>query len=110
MIREGATLVTTPPEMLDALGDAGQLLQEELEARGEVTPGAAATEPEPIAVATLSPVQKKLFDALPARGGVGLDTLAAATGLPAASLFGELTVLELRGVVTKSPAGFRRRG
>ena len=107
MIREGATLVTRPPEMLDALGDAGRLLQEELEARGAAPAEPAA--PEPIAVATLSPVQKKLVAALPASGGAGVDELAEATGLAAASLFGELTVLELRGVVEKSPAGFRRR-
>ena len=110
MIREGATLVTRPPEMLDALGDAGRLLQEELEARGETGPEEPEAAAQPIAIATLSVAQKKLVAALPSRGGVGVDALAAATGLAAASLFGELTVLELRGVVTKSPAGFRLRG
>ena len=108
MIREGATLVSTPPEMLDALGEAGQRLQEELEARGEAVPGVADAA-EPIAVATLSAVQKQIVAALPKRGGAGVDALAAATGLAAASLFGELTVLELRGVIEKSPAGFRQR-
>ncbi|BAM02938.1 DNA-processing protein DprA [Phycisphaera mikurensis] len=109
MIREGATLVSSPPEMLDALGEAGQRLQEELEARGDLAPDASA-DAEPIAVASLTELQKRVVAALPERGGAGVDALAAATGLPAASLFGELTVLELRGVITKSSAGFRQRG
>lgn len=110
LIREGqATLVTSIADVLDQLGEAGQTLKAASEVGSEVGDAAAASptsNPTPVG---LSPSQIKVVAALDDGTALSLDELSAATHAPVGPLQGDLTVLELRGVIQKSAAGFRLR-
>ncbi len=103
MIREGwATLVTSLADVLDALGETGQMLKA----------GRMATPPSEEASASLfdhnvSESQRCILDALGEPRG--LDELAAETGLAIAALQADLTMLQIRGSVVKQGATFRRK-
>jgi len=108
LIREGqATLVTSIADVLDQLGEAGQSLK--LAWEGDPAAGSAsgAAPPPSPAAAGLSAGQRAVLDALAGGAVCAIDTLGAATGAEVGSLMGDLTILELRGVVEKSGGGFR---
>jgi len=108
LIREGqATLVTSIADVLDQLGEAGQSLK--LAWEGDPAAGSAsgAAPPPSPAAAGLSAGQRAVVDALAGGAVCAIDTLGAATGAEVGSLMGDLTILELRGVVEKSGGGFR---
>ncbi len=106
LIREGqATLVTSIADVLDQLGEAGQTLKAAAgEPAGGLESGVAATGGP--AGAGLSGSQAKIVAVLNDARALPLDRLGALTSAPIGTLQGDLTVLELRGVVRKTAAGF----
>ena len=69
---------------------------------GEAAPAADAT-----AAMGLSASQAAVVEALASGAVLPLDQLSAATRAAVGALQGDLTILELRGVVQKTAAGFR---
>lgn len=106
-IREGwATLVTSVPEVLAQLGEAGQMLRV---AMGEVVPAQKGGEAQASSLfETLNENQKKIVAALDRSRA--LDEVMEATGLPAHKVQVELTMLEIRGAVKRSGGRFERKG
>ncbi len=107
IIREGwATLVTNPGDVLDALGEAGQMLKVGLDNQ----PGRDTDDDSPDRPTQdmgLTEAQKKIVDAL--SGPSSLDQLVAWTGLPIQSVQAELTMLEVRGAVSRQGGLFSRK-
>ncbi len=96
IIREGwATLVTNVADVLDALGETGTLLKANV---AQETP--AEREPESLFDQTLTDTQRRIVDALDKP--VTLDDLATTTGLSVAVIQGDLTMLQIRGMVTRT--------
>lgn len=101
MLQDGcATLVTGVADVLDALGEAGQLLKA----------GAAASTDEParpgLLEKTLSEPQRKIIEAL--EHPRSLDQVAVWTELPVARVQAELTLLEIRGSIRRLNSFFVR--
>ena len=117
MIREGwARLVTGGADMLDALGETGQLLKSEMmqspgEAASESTKDngedEAADGTEGALGASLSEPQKQIVEAL--HQPRSLDQLVAATGLATQQVQSELTLLELQGHIERRGGVLVRR-
>ncbi len=105
IIREGwATLVTSPADVLDALGEAGQMLKVGMTQED----GAAAGGGGPAEDVGLTEAQQKIVDVM--SGPSSLDQLVAWTGLAIQNVQAELTMLEIRGAVRRSGGLFTRRG
>ena len=103
MIREGwATLVTGMGDILDALGETGQLLKAGVTAGPD---GRAA--PVSLFDHHLSASQRRIVEALDEP--LGLDQLAAATELSVQALQADLTMLQIRGIIDRNGAVFNRR-
>ncbi|GAB4189212.1 MAG: DNA-processing protein DprA [Phycisphaeraceae bacterium] len=103
IIREGwATLVTSPAEVLDALGEAGQMLKAGLMRTESETVGGR----EP-GLPGLTETQQRIVDALQTRSS--LDQIVARTGLAVSAVQAELTMLELRGAVCREGGLFSRK-
>lgn len=103
MIREGwATLVTNMADILDALGETGQLLR-----AGVSADGGSCDEPADRLLEKLTDSQRRIVESLaePSR----IDEISAATGMATATIQSDLTLLEIRGVIEKSGMGFNRR-
>jgi DNA processing protein len=87
LLRGGAELITRAEEVVELVGRAGELA------------------PEPDRPSTpldgLADVERRVFDALPARGASTADQVAVATGLPATRVLGPLATLELAGLVKR---------
>jgi DNA processing protein len=87
LLRAGAHLVTRAAEVVELVGRIGELA------------------PEPERPATpldgLDDVERRVYEALPARGARTADEIAVASGIPPQQLFGPLTVLELAGLVIR---------
>ena len=97
VIREGwATLVTNPGDVLDALGEAGQMLKLGMQSGGHGGEANDTPSPEPIG---LTPSQRAVLEGLSAPSS--LDELVARTGLPIQDVQAELTMLEVRGEVRR---------
>ena len=100
MIREGwARLVTTPSEVMDELGEAGQKLKSSMNPK-ESRPGPGAV--------SLDKDQAVLIEAL-GNETVEIDQLSHDTGLPIPSVQGHLTCLQICGLVERLPANRVRR-
>ena len=98
-IREGwATLVTSAADILDALGEAGQVLKAAVSTEGEA-PGAPLDQ-------NLTESQRKIVDVLDEP--MALDQLAGATGLAMHVIQADLTMLEIRGTVRRDAGRFVR--
>lgn len=107
IIREGwAQLVTNAADILEALGETGQLLRGAGET-GEAS-AEAADDPSPVALATLTDSQRKLYEAI-GRDATDLDAVARATGLPVGAMQADLTMLELRGLIQRAGGNRARR-
>ena len=89
LIRNGATPVTSLPELLEDLG---------------VEP--APTQCSSDVVSGLSPDEKRVLDAL-AKGPLTLDALGRQLGLSQAELAGHVTALELAGVAQEDDGAYR---
>ncbi len=94
LIRDGAGLVESVQEVLDALAPAARELGSLLSARLAATPAAAGTERHP----SDDPLQQALWLAL-GHDPVGMDVLAQRTGLTVEVLSSMLLLMELEGRV-----------
>ena len=99
LLREGATLVESPRDVLEAL--AGDLLNSGAE--GPVAEGGASR-----AAVELEPSQQRLLKALD-DAPTTVDELVSRTGLPAADVSSMLLILELQGIVATAPDGGYQR-
>jgi DNA processing protein len=104
MIREGwAKLVSNAADVLDCLGEAGQVLKAGVSRNGE-----PAIEPTTSVLdATLSEGQRKIVALLDAPRS--LDEITAWTGLGVAQVQADLTLLEIRGAVRREQGLFARK-
>ena len=108
IIREGwATLVTSVTDVLDALGDAGQLLKAGIEQSPTTRNSPSSEQKASLFAATQTDAQKSVLEAL--TEPLDVDQLADKTGLPIHVLQAELTLLQVRGSVGKSGAAYFRR-
>lgn len=102
-IREGwATLVTSVGEVLEQLGEAGQMLKV---ATGQADPAAKAGG-APL-FGSLNDPQRQIMGVL--GEACSLDEVTARTGLPVQNVQVELTMLEIRGVVKRSGGKFQAK-
>lgn len=93
LLRDGADVVTRVEEVVELIGHVGEL---------------APDEPRPVsALDGLADTDKRVYDALPARGGRTADEVAVAAGLPATQVLGPLAVLELGGLVVRRDGKWR---
>lgn len=101
LLRDGAAaLVTRPGDVLDALGETGSMLH-------------AAEHPEEVATLTvaqhtLTDAQQKIVATLDSPRT--LDQLVAMTAMPVQTVQSELTMLEIRGRITRRGGLFERKG
>jgi DNA processing protein len=107
IIREGwATLITGAADVLDALGEAGQLL------KAQITVGADGRERDPgpsLFEHNLTDSQRRIVQALD--GPHALDQLVTRTGLDLPVIQADLTMLEIRGLVARQSGRYvRKRG
>lgn len=103
LIREGARLVETAGEVIDALAPAAQALGAELRAR-LAAPEAPPNTPLVAGRHEQDPDYVSLFAAMD-DAPASLDELAARTGLAAAALSSMLLLLELEGTVAATANG-----
>ncbi len=102
IIREGwATLVTSPADVLDALGEAGQMLKVGLTKEEPKEDQSLFTD------IGLTEKQKQILEAM--NGTCSLDQIVAHSGLPIEKVQAELTMLELRGLVKRRGGLFTRK-
>lgn len=102
MIREGwATLVSSPAEVLDTLGEAGAALKASLPTAPQSQPPAGLFDH------ALTPSQRSIVEALDAP--LSLDQLVARTALPVATIQADLTLLQLRGLIERRDGKLARR-
>lgn len=103
LIRDGARLVETAAEVIEALAPAAHALGAELRARLDAPETSAASEPS-LSSRTQDPDYASLLAALD-EVPASLDELAGRTGLAPASLSSMLLLLELEGVVAPAING-----
>jgi DNA processing protein len=130
IIREGwATLVTNVADVLDALGDTGQLLKAEMEQAENghgVGVGARkkqlsnngtsrvtskenkASANDSLLVASLTESQQKIAKVLEGGDTLALDQIAAQSGLPVHVIEADMTMLQIRGLVARQAGRFVR--
>jgi DNA processing protein len=85
LLRNGAQLVTRSEDVIELIGRVGEL---------------APDEPRPTSVLDgMADDDKRVYDALPARGARSADEIAVASGLPATGVLGPLAMLEVAGLV-----------
>lgn len=111
LIREGAALVETAADVIEALGPAAHRLASSLRGRLQVDAVQAASR-KPTQASTSAesedPQRALLLSAL-AHDPVGVDVLAERTGLTVAELSSMLLLLELEGVVSARHGRYARR-
>ena len=101
MIRDGwAKLVTNVGEILDALGETGQMLKVDVQAEPD---GDAPT----LFEQNLTDSQRKIVDALDQP--LPLDQLVARTGLVVSVIQADLTMLDIRGLIAHEGGKYRRK-
>jgi len=109
LIRQGAKLIETTAEIVDELAPLarrlGASLRERLDVPATETADAAASPPPARAA---DPDYARLFAALET-DPLGIDTLAARSGLPVPALASMLLMLELEGEVVAAAGGYARR-
>jgi DNA processing protein len=87
LLRDNAHLVTRAADVVELVGRVGELAPEP----------SRPTSP----LDELEEVERRVYDALPARGARTADEVAVATGLPAMQVLGPLATLELTGLVRR---------
>lgn len=93
LIRSGAELVTRAEEILEIVGRAGELAEEQPRPGGPLD--------------RLTDAERRVYEALPGRGARTPDEIAVAAGLPPASVLGPLALLELGGLVLRQEGRWR---
>lgn len=105
IVREGwATLVTSPAEALDALGEAGSMLKTAMKPRESD----AERPVDAPASMSLSPDQNRIYQAIDATG-VTIDSIVHATGLAIGVIQSSLMQMQLVGLLERLPANRVRR-
>lgn len=109
IIRDGwATLVTSASDVLDQLGEAGQLLKIDHERAAGATSSEQADKDSPsLFDATYTESQRKILEAVAEPRA--LDQIVAWTGLDVGPVSADLTMLEIRGVVQRKGGMFVKR-
>jgi len=98
LLRGGAELITRAEEVVELIGRAGELAEEQARPVGLLD--------------DLEEGERVVFEALPARGARTPDEIAVAAGVPPAQVLGRLAMLELAGLVQRLDGRWRiaRRG
>ncbi len=107
LIRDGAALVETSADVVDALGPAAQRLASSLRGRLQAVAAASATAPAANPIEP-DPQRFRLLAAL-GHDPVGIDILAERSGLTVGELSSMLVLLELEGVVSAQHGRYTRR-
>ena len=105
MIREGwATLVTNVGDILDALGEAGQLLK-----AGQMSDSSSNDRGTATAVSSVNMTdsQRRLFDAL--NEPRTIDQLCVEVGLPVSTVQADMAILEIRSLIARDQGRYRQR-
>lgn len=93
LLRSGAEVVTRAEEIVEIVGRAGEL---------------ADDEPRPVGpLDGLSDTEKQVYEALPARGVLSADEIAVASGLPPTGVLGALAMLEIAGLARRQDGCWR---
>ena len=87
LLRDGANLVTRAADVVELMGHIGELAPDE-------------ARPESL-LDGLGEAEKRVYDALPARGRRTSDQIAVASGLPATAVLGPLSMLEVCGLISR---------
>jgi len=87
LLQAGANLVTRAEEVVELVGHVGEFATE-AERPSSVLDGLAEAE-------------RRVYEALPARGARTADEIAVASGLPAMQVLGPLSMLEVCGLVVR---------
>ncbi len=85
LLRSGAQIVTRAADVVELVGRMGELAPEEQRRASPLD--------------ELGDIEKRVYDALPRRGGRTAEEVAVASGLPARQVLGPLVNLELSGLV-----------
>jgi DNA processing protein len=85
LLRGEAHLVTRAEDVIEFIGRIGELAPDE--------------ERPTSSLDALSAIDKRVYDALPARGSRTAEEIAVASGLPPAQVLGPLAMLEVAGLV-----------
>ena len=93
LLRAGANLVSRADEIVELVGRIGELAAEP-DRPGSPLDG-------------LSPLEQRVYEALPGRGAVTVDQVAIAAGLVAEQLLGPLALLEVAGLVERCDGRWR---
>ncbi|MEM6552788.1 MAG: DNA-processing protein DprA [Planctomycetota bacterium] len=105
ILREGwGTLVTSIADILDTLGETGQLLKAQTIAENQ---SATQNAPETADASPTTPVHQSILDNL--TDPRSLDELIALTSLDASTLRAQLTLLEIQGRIQRTGALFKRK-
>jgi len=93
LLRARANVVTRTEDVIELIGRVGEL---------------APDEERPVsALDGLGDTEKRVYDALPARGGRTVDEIAVSAGLPPTQVLGPLAILELSGLVVRREGRWR---
>jgi DNA processing protein len=93
LLRNGAELVTRADHVVELMGRIGELAPEE---------------PHPsTALDGLSDAERRVYEALPGRGGATVDQIAVGSGLMPGQVLGPLAILELAGLVRRDEGRWR---
>lgn len=93
LLRSGADLVTRAEEVVELIGRPGEFAEE------PSRPAALLDD--------LTDEERRVYEALPARGSKTPDEIAVAAGIPAAQVLGPLAMLELSGLVQREEGKWR---
>jgi DNA processing protein len=87
LIKNQAHLVTRAEEILEFVGQAGELAADLPRPRSELD--------------DLAPDELTVYEALPGRGSRSIEDIAVAAGVPVADVVGPLIMLDIKGLVTQ---------
>lgn len=93
MLQSGAELVTRADEVRELVGRAGELADEL---------------PRPVdALDALTDNERRVYEALPARGGRTPDEIAVTSCIPPSDVLGPLVMLDIAGLVERQDGRWR---
>jgi DNA processing protein len=93
LLRNGAVLVTRADDIVELVGRIGEF---------------AAEQPRPTTeLDGLSDAERRVYEALPARGAVTVDEVAISSGLAPEHVLGPLAMLELAGLARRDDGRWR---
>ena len=87
LLRGGADVVTRAEDVVELIGRVGELAPDEQRPTSPLD--------------GLCDTDKRVYDALPARGARTVDEIAVASGVPPTQVLGPLAMLELCGLVVR---------